>query len=135
MEGTSVNYLAVVVAAIALFVLGAIWYSPALFGKRWMSLVGRTVEQLKQGVAIAYIGGFLASVIMALVLSYLIRGTGAGDAVAGMQTALWCWGGFVAPSILTLYLFTRHRMALVLIDAGYYLVGMIVMGGILGAWM
>jgi len=46
--GFQVNYLAVVVTAIFMFGLGAVWYSPALFGRKWQKLVGKTDDDLKK---------------------------------------------------------------------------------------
>src|SRR2546428_11141128 len=58
MPAANVNVLAVIVAALATFVLGAVWYSPVLFAKQWMQAHGYTPEQLeamkRRGGARAY---------------------------------------------------------------------------------
>ena len=47
MQTTGVNYLAVLVAGIVYFALGAVWYARPVFGKAWMEGVGKTEEQIK----------------------------------------------------------------------------------------
>src|SRR6266498_3292563 len=58
MPTTNVNIIAVVVAAVATFLLGAVWYSHALFAKQWMHAHGYTPEKVeemkKKGVTRAY---------------------------------------------------------------------------------
>jgi len=49
MDSIQVNYVAVLVCAVVTFLLGGLWYSPVLFAKRWVALVGLTEEQMKKG--------------------------------------------------------------------------------------
>jgi len=44
----AINYLAVLVATVVNFVLGGLWYSPLLFGKKWMALMNVTEEEIKK---------------------------------------------------------------------------------------
>src|SRR5689334_12610430 len=71
-----VNYLAVIVAAIVLFVLGGLWYSPVLFARRWIALQGRTEEQMRADAArsnmpVMYLLAFLTALIIAWAMAVL----------------------------------------------------------------
>ena len=72
-----VNYIAVVVAAVAIFILGGLWYSPVLFAKRWVKLIGKTEEEMKASSApaplmflAAFVCGFLVSLVLAVLLNH-----------------------------------------------------------------
>ena len=73
-----VNYLAILVATIAAAVLGMVWYSPALFGKAWMKLVGMSQKDLeaakKQGMAKNMAINFVATFVMAWVFFHFAAG-------------------------------------------------------------
>ena len=125
-----INYLAVVVAALATFVLGGLWYSPVLFGKAWQREVGLCDEQLARGgmariFAAALALSLIAAVVFALFLGprpKMPLGLGAGFA-AGL-----CW---VASSFGINYLFARRSLRLFLIDGGYHTLQFTLIGVIL----
>jgi hypothetical protein len=130
------NYLAVLGAAVVGFVIGGLWYSPALFGPRWMRAVGKSETELKQGnAALAYIGAFVAAFMMAYVLGLFLAFAQAKTLLQGAEIALWVWVGFVAAPTLSNYLFSRWPRDLYLINNGYYLVSLLVMGAILAMSM
>jgi len=124
------NWLAVVIAALASFLLGGLWYSPVLFGKAWQRETGLTDEQLKQG-SMARIFGL--SFILALLAAWnfgnflgprpsLALGIGAG-ASAGL---LWVAGSFGIN-----YLFERKSLKLFLINGGYHALQFAIIGLVL----
>src|SRR2546429_1680867 len=88
MPTANVNILAVIVAAVATFVLGAVWYSPVLFAKQWMQAHGYTPEQLeamkRRGVARAYAVSALCYLVMAYALALLASYTQATSFVQGL---------------------------------------------------
>src|SRR3989449_7426806 len=88
MPTANVNVLAVIVAALATFVLGAVWYSPVLFAKQWMQAHGYTPEQLeamkRRGVAPAYAVSALCYLGMAYALALLASYTQATSFVQGL---------------------------------------------------
>ena len=133
---SEVNFLAVVVAAAAPMVLGAIWYGP-LFGRLWMRAHGHTAERLeemKQGMGRAYGLSFVCYLVMATVLAVLIGWVGAAVLWTGVWLAFLCWLGFAATIGLTAHLFSDRRPAAYLLDAAFQLVYLLAMGAILGAW-
>ena len=125
-----INYLAVVVAALATFVLGGLWYSPVLFGKAWQREVGLSDEQLARSsmariFGVALVLSLIAALVFALFLGprpKMPLGLGAGFA-AGL-----CW---VASSFGINYLFARRSLRLFLIDGGYHTLQFTLIGVIL----
>jgi hypothetical protein len=128
-----VNYLAVIAAAIATFVLGGLWYSPALFGKVWQREAGVTEEKMKSAnmtliFGLTFVLALIAAWVFALFLGPrppMALGLGAGFS-AGL-----CW---VAASLGINYLFERKSLKLWLINGGYHTLQFTAMGAILGAW-
>ncbi len=123
-----VNALAVLAAAVATMVVGAIWYGP-LFGKAWMKARGYTAEKLegmKQGMGKAYGISFVCYLVMGVVMSLLIAATGWRGVAGGIHTGLLCWLGFAATIGLTAHLFSDRKPAAYLLDTGYQLVYMVV---------
>ncbi len=132
-----VNYLAVLVAAIANMVIGALWYSTSLFGKRWMELVGirpEDAEKRAAGARRAYSWMFVASLLMAYALARILWYAKIQSLCGGAAIGLLAWLGFVATTMGANYLFEGRPCRLYTINAGYPLVSLIVMGAILAAW-
>lgn len=133
-----VNWTAVMVAAIVHFFLGAVWFT--VFKTLWLANVGLTQEQLmaKAGtgpVFYPYIVSFLCNVVIARVLAQVIIATSTAPSLLhGVRVAFYAWGGFVATTFLTSYVFEMKSPMGWAINAGYPLVGMLLMGAILGAW-
>jgi hypothetical protein len=127
------NYLAVIVAALSTFLVGGLWYSPALFGKAWMRENGFTEEGMK-GRSMAKIFGlaFFLALISAINLAMFL-----GPENRPAMGALWGFAagfGWVATFVGTHYLFERKSFTLFLINAGYSVVSLTLMGVILAAW-
>src|SRR5262249_52477760 len=122
----SVNYVAILAAAIAAWLAGAGWYR--VFGKTWMAAWGITAE-MKQanmqrpGAFLPFIYAFAAEVIMAWVLAgVLFHVSGTQTSVrAGIISGALCWLGFVITTTLVNYSFARRDNRLLLIDGGHWL--------------
>ena len=144
-----INYLAVLVAGIVIFVLGGLWYSPVLFAKRWIALQGRTEEQMKAQAASAnmpvlyasaFITGLLIAWALALILAHISRDPimaepGGGVSVAhGAIIGFMTWLGFAATTSYATAIFSGKPKQLWLIDTTYNLVSFVLAGIILAAW-
>jgi len=128
------NYLAVVVAAVAYFILGGLWYG-VLFHKTWMALEQMTIEQAKSvNPAIPYLVSFLLELLIAYSLAQLCIWRNANTASRGASVGVLVWIGFVGPIALMTYMFEMRPRALYAINEIYPLAGLILMGAILGAW-
>ncbi|MBL43437.1 MAG: hypothetical protein CMN71_01600 [Sphingomonadaceae bacterium] len=126
---SEINWLPVLLGALAFFLVGAIWYG-VLFSKAWQKAAGISDEQL-QGGNMALIFGltFLAEVVIAMTLWHLIVRTGASDR-AVMMMAIGFGATIMTPAIGINYLYLRKTLAHFLIDAGHFIVGMAAMGGV-----
>src|SRR6185436_19934978 len=121
---TSVNIVAVFVAAILTFVLGAVWYSPVLFARQWMAAQGYTpdtAQQMRKGMWKAYVIAFVCYVVMAYVLALFASYMQATSFAQGLWLGFLTWLGFAATVGLTTHLFSRKPLAGWVIDAGYQL--------------
>jgi hypothetical protein len=140
MHVMGVNLLAVLVAAIAAMVVGFLWYSPFLFAKPWMVLMGYDpndkagLEQMRKSAGKSYGISFLASLLSAFVLGKIIVITTVDSALYGMKIGFAIWLGFVATVQLTEVLFAKKPAKLFLINTGYQMVCYLVMGAILAVW-
>jgi hypothetical protein len=133
------NYLAVLVAGLVIFLLGGLWYSPALFMKKWTALQGRTPEQMKADAAGAnmpmmYLQAFITGLITAYVMSLFMIHTGHTGLMGGAHLGFWTWIGFAAPTSYAMSLFSMKPKELWLIDTGYNLIAFVLAGAVLGAW-
>ena len=127
------NWLAVFAAALSTFLIGGIWYSPALFGKAWMKENGFTEESMKNSnmakiFGLSFVLGLIASINLAM---FLGPETNVG---LGAFYGFLAGFGWVATFVGTHYLFERKSFRLFLINAGYSVVALTVMGIIIGAW-
>lgn len=136
-----VNYLAILVSAIASMVIGSVWYG-WLFREKWMSLMGYNKEnmgKMKMTRNKAYAIQFVASLVMAYILSHsLIFASAYLDAsgwMAGVSAGFWNWLGYIAPVTLGMVLWENRTWSLWFIVASSHLVTLIVMGVILSLWV
>ncbi len=138
MPTANVNILAVFVAALLTFVLGAFWYSPVLFARQWMQAQGYTPERLeemkKKGLTRAYVGSALCYLVMAWVVALFAAYTNSTTLASGLWLGFLAWLGFAAPLGLTANLFSEKPIAAWVIDAGYQLAFLVIMGVLLSLW-
>ena len=137
MPEVNINYWAVLVAAVANMALGALWYSPLLFAKPWIAAMGASdeeMEEMKKRAPRAYILSFVAAFIMSFVLAHFVDYTRATTIAQGAQAGFWPWLGFVVTTGSAAVLFEGRPTKLWLINSGYYLVALLVMGVILAVW-
>lgn len=137
----NINYLAVLVSAVASMAVGFLWYG-VFFRKPWMALMGYSKENMKQmtmSANQAYAIQFVASLIMAFVLAHTLvfanEYFGTEGAYAGVTAGFWNWLGFMAPVSLGVVLWENKPWELWFINASNYLVTLIVMGVILAVWI
>jgi len=133
MPGVDVHWLAVIVAAVVNMVVGAVWYSKGLFGKEWAKVTGRKLEEMSgggMGYGVAAVGALLQSWILAHFIVY------AGDDTfwRGLVTGFWLWVAFVAVVGAVNIVFEGRSWALWKINTGYFLVVLLINGGLLAAW-
>jgi uncharacterized protein DUF1761 len=128
-----INVLAVLAAAVSAFLLGGLWYSPALFGKIWAREAGVSLDQPKKTHgAIVFAVSFIFSLIAAAVFAlFLGRNPPLNTAIRDGLAIGACW---VATSFGINYQFANRTFKLFLIDAGYHVAQFTLYGVILGLW-
>jgi hypothetical protein len=132
-----VNYLAVVVTGVAIFVLGGLWYSPALFAKKWMSLMGKTEDDLKAAsgsMPVAYVSVFFCGMLTSFALAVMLNHFTEPTVVRGAEVGALCWLGFAGATSYGSGLFSMQPKLLWVINSGYNLVSFVMAGAILALW-
>ena len=132
-----INWLAVLVAAIASFAIGFFWYSPMLFGRVWQREANLSDEDISSGnMPVIFGATFILAVAQAVLLAAVVAGVLGADPEFGdvILLALVIGAGWVATSFATGYLFERRSLPLWLINAGYNVVLFLAFGLIIGLW-
>jgi hypothetical protein len=135
----SLNYWPVLIAAIASFAFGAIWYT--VLSRQWMAARGLTEAEVRGRTGsspLPFIISFVALLIMAWmfagILSHLARGGTVMSVRSGLIAGFFLWLGFVITTMAVNHAFQGERRALTLIDGGHWLGVLLLQGAILGWW-
>ena len=136
MTFAGMNYLAIVIAAVAAWLFGAGWYMA--LGKPWMAALGTTPDEMAQAKTrprawLPFVYAFIAELLMAWILAGLLGHIGALTVRGGIISAAFCWLGFVITAMVVNNSFAMRSWRLTLIDGGYWLLALLLMGAIIGA--
>ncbi len=136
MTVAGVNYLAILIAAIAGWIAGAAWYMS--LSKLWVSAVGLTPAQMdaakKRPLAwLPFVLVFIGHIIMAWTLAGILAHFGMVNLKDGVITGALCWLGFVITTITANNAFAMRSYRLTAIDGGHYLLVLVLMGAVIGA--
>lgn len=133
-----IKYAAVLVATLVHYILGGLWYSPLLFGNKFLQVINwspeKVIEMGNQSHAKELAIAFVTSLVLVYVLAHFIQYTKATTAMAGIQTAFWLWLGFIVTTQAATVIFEQRPLGLYLINIGYQLVGCSLAGLILAVW-
>jgi hypothetical protein len=131
-----INWLHVLVAAIAYFALGALWYS-LLFQKQWIRYHGIDMNNPdgRKGVGAVMFMSFILMFLITVGLEILIyRAAITGGVLSGVKLGLTTGVLFSATAISVTYLYLKKPAGLHFIDGLYHVVGQIIAAVILCAW-
>jgi hypothetical protein len=128
----TINWLAVLTAAVSIFLLGGLWYSPALFGNTWQRLSGAPPKEQGGHPGKVFGVAFVFALLAAFVYAWLMPP--AADAVSALEQGLLVGFGFAATSFGINYQFGTRPTALWLIDGGYHTLQFGIYGLIIGLW-
>lgn len=131
-----VNYVAVLVAAIAAMVVGSAWYSPLVLGKQWMKARGIDpggMNGMKFPLGMM-VQEFISTLVMAFVIAQFAAWVGAGGWLGGLVLGLWLWLGFVVTVMFGSTLWEKYPIGLFVINAGLRLVNIVLMAVIIASW-
>jgi hypothetical protein len=134
MHGFEVNWLAVLVAAILRFVIGGVWFAPFAFGPAWGRMVGVDPEAARARMGRAMAVDFVAGFVLAWVLANLLQFLAVNQLVSGARVSFFIWFGFIAMPFLSATMYEGRPLRLFGITTGFWLVSLVVMGGLIGAW-
>jgi hypothetical protein len=135
MHEIPINWPAVLVAALAKFFLGWLWYSLLVFGKPWQALTGCTPEDMRKGLARAIPADLVLSLVMAFVLLHAVYYAGAKTWLLGVVVGLLNWLGFIVAVSLPQTLYEKRPMRLFWINNAYLAIALAIMGAILAVWV
>ncbi len=129
------NHLALIVSALFLWLLGAAWYSPPLFAKPWMAMLGiKKGESNKNSLLAGMISSLICDLVLSFILAHFVIWSGANTFGWGALIGFICWVGFFAAPNLPQGIYENRPFKLFAINNGYWLVGLIVVGGLLAVW-
>jgi len=137
MRFAGIDYWAVFLAAIAGYIVGALWYWT--LGKSWMTALGLTEDMIKgkdkKPSPLPFVLAFVADLVMAWVLAGLIGHLGIGQVTIknGVISGAFVWLGFVITTLAVNNSFAMRKPILIAIDGGHWLAVLLVMGAIIGA--
>ena len=126
-----VNLIGVLVAAVTSMLFGMIWYSPKVFGKRWMNLAGiskrKAKEAKEKGMALNMFFAFVSQIVTAGVLSVFLLYAGAASILASLLVAFLLWLGFVATTQIGSVLWEQKPWGLYTLNSLYSLLNLFIM--------
>jgi hypothetical protein len=135
----ALNYVAVLVAGVLIFMLGGLWYSPVLFAKPWMAQMGRTEVEFKAAAAdmnmgTSYGAVFVCGLLSSWALAVVLYGLGVTTALEGASVAAVCWLGFAGATSFGTSMFSLEKRGLWMINTAYNLVAFVLAGIVLALW-
>lgn len=134
----SVSIWPILIASVAAFIIGALWYSPFLFGKEWMALIGATDKDIAdakaRGMTKSYVAQLIITLLTFIVMHFAIVAVGARTALDGAFVALIAWVGFIVPGSVGSMLWEKKTIRYALITSVSTLLCWIVGGAIIGGW-
>lgn len=127
------EWMAVATATISGMVLGALWYSPVLYGDAWLRSIGKSRDELVSPVA-PMLGSLLACVLAATSVEFLVVATETTTLSGGLLLGLVLGIGVVATAMLSDNMFCGWGWPLFFIQSGYRVSYLALMGAICGLW-
>lgn len=135
----TVNYPAILVAAVVSFFIGFLWHGP-VFGKQWMKLMKITPAQMKKGqkemagkMHWYFLGAFVQQLVLAFAISLFANMFGIVDAMGAVMLGFWVWV-VIAATLFNGVLWEERSVPLYLFNIAYQLVSIVVMSLIVGLW-
>jgi hypothetical protein len=135
MHSLHFNHWAILVSAMIQWLLGAVWYSPALFARPWMEMVGvRPDAKRSNRMIVGMVSSFVGSLVTSFMLAHVIMWAGAGTYPMGALIGFILWLGFIAAPLAASYVYEGRPIDLFAINTGYWMVGLTLTGGLLAVW-
>ena len=133
MQPVPIHAVPFIIAVLVKIVVGAVWYSPALFLKPWQRLGGISPETMQGGMAKGMITWIIGALLMTFVLAHAVYYAGARNAGTGIAVGFFNWLGFILVVQLDDWAAAKRPFGFLAINGGANLVALLIMGAILGA--
>lgn len=133
---TTLNFSAILLVGIINMVIGALWYSPFLFGNIWMKGMKFSKSDVSnaKNMGLRYAVQFLMGLFMVFVLAHYVDAMNASTVYQGAEIAFWPWAGFMLPLMVGEMLWSEKPFSVFVINASHYLVALMTAGIILAVW-
>jgi hypothetical protein len=132
---TEVNYLAVLVAGVVYMIIGALWYSPVMFGNAWMKALGKSKEQVSADFTpLNYVWALLTALIASYGIARIWVWSGGTTLADGLMIGILAGVCFSFTSMWVNDAFEAKKRSLTIINVSYHIVGLTVAGAIIGVW-
>jgi Protein of unknown function (DUF1761) len=133
---SQINWLAVLVAALAYFMLGAIWYSKALFGSKWAVLVGLDMSNpdKKKGMGKMMAGTFILIIVTCIALALFVHRLDLIVISSALKLGFITGVCFATTAVAISFIYESRPTALYFIDCGYHLAGHLIVAIVLVLW-
>ena len=136
----NVNFLSILIAAVAAWIFGGVYYTA--LSKPWLAAQGKTIEQCKAeqagksalANAAPFVLAFIGALLMAWVLYGILVHLNMFTVRAGAISGALCWFGFVLTTMTVNNAFTGRKVMLTVLDSVHWLGGLLIIGAVLG-WM
>jgi len=135
----NINQWAVLVAALFQWLLGAAWYSPVLFAKPWMAMIGanlasKTPAEIRKGMVAGMLASFLGDLALSFILWHFVAWSGSTTFFHGAFVGSLCWLGFFIAPNLAQGIYEGRPLKLFAINNGYWFFCLTLAGGLLAIW-
>jgi hypothetical protein len=128
------NFAAIVVCAVLIWIIGAAWYSPLLFARQWVAIVGRKMGEKPKGVYRGMIGSLLGDILLCFVVAHILRWAHADDWRDGLHIGILLWIAFVVAPLYPQSVYEGRPFRYFAINSGYWLVSLLAASAILASW-
>lgn len=131
---SQINIFAVIVSTVIYFILGSLWYSPALLGKTWMKYQKTNPHEGRGQLPLMLSATFVLSFILCLGLAFIIMKAGVNTFIGGVKAGALCGFSFVFCTQAINAMFDKRPFTLFMIDAGYHITGIVISSVVLAVW-
>lgn len=133
MPHVTIDWVGVIVSTVAAMLIGGLWYGP-LFGKSWMTLIGKTTEEVHEQGAFAYLIAALGAFVTAIVMTYVTQWAVAEGFGEGALVGIVMWAGFTLSTLVTGSVFEGRPWELIMINSGNSLLTFFIIGGVVASF-
>jgi hypothetical protein len=128
------NWAAVIVAGLAYFVLGAVWYTNALFGRQYRTALGVDPDVQAQPDPMLLVTNFVGWMVAAVAMGLIAVSVGADSVLDGIVLGLVVSVGVILTQLVVNARYEGRGTALLRVNGPYTVIGYALMGAILAAW-